>query len=423
MPSLAEQLAPFAGGSPFGYDGEAAFKPAKKVDVDEALAIYAPWEQPFAGVPSHARKMALACEAAGLPVHLRDSGPKYWGKHRELAEKEVGHLAARTVAAYLAQLWMLVPEKSHMKNLISHPFYPADVIRQLNGGKIFYTVWERQWVSQDYARILNQIAECWVPCEDNREMLLRAGVKEEKVHVVPCPYHADDPLLELRGKPRQPGPVRFYHVGKWEPRKEQDRIIGAFLTAFQPGEACLMLKTSAVAPKAEKLAPYPGSAAASLKGWLDDERVKQNGWTIQELTRYVMIFTRHFSEAKMHKLHETADVYVTLSRGEAVDIPALDAKLAGNLLLYTPSGGPTDFAGPDDVVVPTTGVVEAHPFYGWEEGATYYDYDFEAAVAGMQHAKRRIAEGDVEPSPMPEKMDSSRVGELIKERVQQVAGT
>ena len=69
---------------------------------------------------------------------------------------------------------------------------------------------------------------------------------------------------------------------------------------------------------------------------------------------------------------------------------AYDAKLAGRRLLYTPSGGPQDYADSSDVRVEPSGTVPAHPFYaqqmGWEPEARYLDYEFEAAVDGFRRA-------------------------------------
>jgi len=214
-------------------------------------------------------------------------------------------------------------------------------------------------------------------------MLVDEGVAEDKVRVVPCPFMPDDPHLALAGQERRPGPPRFYHIGKWEPRKEQRNIFLAFMRAFEPGEAVLMLKTS---PKSPPLDGYPVTAQAALLECLQDDHVKRRGWIEKEVARWIFVYAKRFTTAQMLNLHRMGDIYVSLSRGEGFDMPALDAKLSGNLLVYTNSGGTQEFAGPHDFEVSSQGTVPCHPFYGWPEYARYLDYDVDEAAKALREA-------------------------------------
>ncbi len=95
----------------------------------------------------------------------------------------------------------------------------------------------------------------------------------------------------------------------------------------------------------------------------------------------------------MLELHRMGDVYLSLSRGEGFDMPAFDAKLSGNLMVYTPSGGPQDFCGEFDQVVPISGIVECDPFYNWPKEARYLDYDVAAAARAIQRAMSLVTSG------------------------------
>jgi len=151
-----------------------------------------------------------------------------------------------------------------------------------------------------------------------------------------------------------------------------------------------MIKTSDKAPFFQG---YPPSLAVSLQEWLDDPRVKANGWTMENVGKDVFAVTKRISNKQLRLLHQMSNCYVSLARGEGFDMPAFDAKLSGNLMLYTPSGGPQDFAHPEDVRVEPTGLVDAHPFYRWAKGSQYLDYDFESVVEGFKAAATKVRNG------------------------------
>lgn len=95
-----------------------------------------------------------------------------------------------------------------------------------------------------------------------------------------------------------------------------------------------------------------------------------------------------------------------------MDMPALDAKLSGNLLVYTPSGGPQDFAAVEDIEVEATGRIPCHPFYRWPSGSTYLDYDIEAAVAAMREAAEAVSKRSPAP-PSLRSFSSEEVGKRM----------
>jgi hypothetical protein len=112
------------------------------------------------------------------------------------------------------------------------------------------------------------------------------------------------------------------------------------------------------------------------------------------MNKYVQVVQKRYTAEQMVKLHGACDVYLSLSRGEGFDMPAFDAKLAGNLLVYTPSGGPQDFASAHDLEVPMEGKRLRHPFYDdWEEDACYGDYHVMDAVKVLREAAKRVNAG------------------------------
>jgi len=320
----------------------------------------------------------------------------------------------------VAQVQMVVPTSGVLPMLVTHRHYSVEQLKSINARMVLSTVWERQTgVLPDDVAALNAAGEVWVATPAAIELLASAGVERDKIQCVPCPYLPDDPLLELHGREIRPGPVRFYHIGKWEPRKEQRMMMGAFLMAFRPGEAMLMIKTSERAPPFEG---YPSSPMAALTSWMSDEAVLANGWTPDNVGRGIYIIAKRLSGEQMVELHRMGSVYVTLSRGEGFDMPAFDSKLSGNLMVYTPSGGPQSFAGELDEVVPQTGSVDCHPFYEWPKDSTYLDYELSDAVDALRAAASTIRSGVRRRGVDLEPFSALSVGRAMRARLELLAG-
>lgn len=375
-------------------DASKAPEPIRSLaDYERGIVLKGPWETWGDGFSEHTRRNARALALAGAPLSLRSIAPRIriaMGEELSI-DRDYGDLLKNTVSSVVAQVIQLVPHEGSLHPFVSHRYYSVEQQQAINSRIVFYAVWERMaGLRPDDRDALNKAGQVWVASTATRDFLVSEGVKEERIRVFGCPYLPNDPLLALRGRERQKGRPRFYHIGKWEPRKDQHRLLGAFLCALRPGEASLFLKTS---DKAPFYADYPHSVQASTQSWLEDERVKSNGWTADNVGRDVLIATKRLSEDGIRSMHRIADCYVSLSRGEGFDMPSFDAKLAGNLLMYTPSGGPQDFAHPNDVLVPSSGLVPAHPWYKWCDGAKYLDWEFDAAIEGFRSAAKRIADG------------------------------
>lgn len=390
-------------GSIFDYKGVSPIGP---VSHDEdwqsrahevGISFVAPWEDPFGGFPEHARRLARALDSEETPVHLRSLDPgMQWlsttsTAHDRRRLRDAYHdLLMRSVRFYSVGIHMAVADDIMLQRLVTHRHLDPKQLRAVNKYKIISTVFERDRVSDAAVRFLNQVGQVWVANPTDKEMLTRCGVEHGKIRVIPIPHFPNDPHLALSDRTRTPGPVRFYHVGKWEHRKAHHELLGSFLLAFRPGEAKLYFKTTEAAPD---FSPYPSSPEESVQRWLQDERVKANGWaSLRDVNRDIFLMRTFLSSRQMVELHKTGDVYLSLSRGEGFDMPAYDAKLSGNLLVYTPTGGPKSFASETDIRVEPTGAVPCHAFYRWAD-AEYLDYDVEEAARALRTARRRIMAG------------------------------
>lgn len=416
MTTLAEQLTRFleAGGDqqPTGE--------GRQADFERGLVLKGPWETYADGFAEHTRRNARALAMSGLPIALRSVSPKIriaMGEEQEIDE-QYRDLLERTVSNIEAQIIQVVPTDGSLQLLTTHKYYSVEEHRFINGRKILYTVWERmKGLQDDDLRALKSVGQVWVACQASKDFLVSEGVEEAKVRVFPCPYLPSDPMLAIRSMDkRRASRPSFYHIGKWEPRKEQRNVLGGFLVAFKPGECVLLVKTSDKAPYFQG---YPTSLAVSLQEWLDDPRVKANGWTSDNVGKDVFAVTKRISDRQIQLLHQTSDCYVTLARGEGFDMPAFDAKLAGNLMMYTPSGGPQDFSHAEDVRIEPTGLVDAHPFYRWAKGSQYLDYSFDAVVEGYRRAAQKIRDG-VSACPDLSAFSADAVGKRMAEAVREL---
>jgi glycosyltransferase involved in cell wall biosynthesis len=273
------------------------------------------------------------------------------------------------------------------------------------GQTILYTVWERDRISDELVSTMSRVAENWVPCEQNAEMLRNAGVGN--VHVVPHPFDPADDICKLTRRKAQKE-KRFYHIGRWEPRKGQAELLLAYLRAFAPGEAYLTLKYHGGKWKDY---PEPHEAVTSA---LADEAVVANGWTRRNLDAGVKMIEGHLRRDQILKLHFHNNIYVSASHGEAWNLPAFEAKLAGNRLVYVAYGGEKDFAesAADLAIVPIMEPV--HPSYGWEPNAKWAGYTMQMLEGAFKAAKspKHFYQHDGLA-----KFTIAAVGKLMKERV------
>jgi glycosyltransferase involved in cell wall biosynthesis len=313
--------------------------------------------------------------------------------------EQMGYLRATTVeTAPVAIRHIILHNHHYAENVICPP--GARMARfedELNvyRSTIVYTSWERSTVHPELVVVLNRCGRVWVPCDMNARVFRNAGVKN--VDVIPCPFAPDmSPTAGIaapRGSELVPSGKRFYAIGKWEPRKNYDALIGAFLLAFKKRDrASLFLKTSEWGAWKD----YP-SPAESVAKWLSDPGVLANGWTRENYAERLRLVTTKLPEEKLTAIHRTNNIYVTCSHGEAWDLPAFDAKVAGNALVYTGWGGAEDYCEASDTRIHPDGVTltAVHPGYGWEPLAEWA----ECRLPAIQDALLRATPPEVRVQP------------------------
>jgi glycosyltransferase involved in cell wall biosynthesis len=270
----------------------------------------------------------------------------------------------------------------------------AETKERIFKSTIVYTSWERDRVDSALIEVLRGVGELWLPCDDNVKAFMASGMPPERIYVMSHTYnpatHLPTQIAWPRGSEVVPEGRRFYNIGKWEPRKNQHGLIGAFLHAFTPKDrVSLLIKTHGWGYWDD----YP-PPEESLEMWVQDERVIANGWTPQNIQRVLRIMVDKITDAEIAELHKQSNIYVTASHGEAWDMPAFDALCAGNSLVHVGYGGTRDYA---DLVTQFCTVTEVpftmgptHAGYFWEPGAQWANYEHADLVAALKQAKAPV---------------------------------
>lgn len=384
-----------------------------------------PWDGTAAAVRLHARALGMQ----GVPLLLRSfsnivvnrgvAEPVHVAGLDEEIEKEVGPWLKTDMAICAPVIKHLVVSDAARlrRQLIPRGAMPrnkddlaqvAEMRKSILDNTIVYSVWERDRVAQDIARLLQQAAEVWVPCRQNAEMLRAQGV--ERVQVIPHPYDAASSILKLTRRQWIPA-KRFYSIGRWEPRKGYDKLLAAFLLAYRPGSsATLTIKYSGSGQWRDYVTPEQALEQAVRGGAV-------NGWTMESARRQITLIDTQLKRSMIVKLHYDNNIYVSSSHGEAFNLPAFEAKLAGNRLVHVPFGGTADFCGPDDVAVPYE-LEPVHSSYGWEADARWAEYAVLALAQCLSDVEvpRSFSGG----SHLLQSHSLATVGALMLERVRAV---
>jgi glycosyltransferase involved in cell wall biosynthesis len=215
--------------------------------------------------------------------------------------------------------------------------HPADVevrhqwppdLRPPHAGRLaVIQPWEFGAIPVDWVEPMRgDVDEVWVPSEHVRDMYLRAGLEDDRVHVVPNGVDLDrfgpeGPRLELD---RAPG-LRFLFVGGAIARKGIDVLLTAWQVAFAGREdVSLVVKDF-------------GSGGVYRNA---DRSVLQTLAAAGAAPRVVHLES-DLPGDELAALYRSCDVLVHPYRGEGFAMPVLEAMASGLPVIVT-AGGPTD---------------------------------------------------------------------------------
>ena len=402
IPGLEEFWAPDE--SLAGIEHEAFDKPPKFAAGREHPNAYGvvyrgSFETLADGVCTAVRRNANALRRTRMPVFLSSPAHMHWNNgmversfYHELPPAvlaEVDHLTQIDHRRTVAFIEHFVPTLDYLIGLTTAgPLSGGTETKQaMLKSTAAYVAIDYPVISKEWAYRFNFFGAVMVPCGAAKRALETAGVTVPVV-VVPHPLAVRDPMRRA-GARYEGGTYRFLHVGKWEPRKLQHRLIGAFLLHFTPDDDVRLTMKCRPFWRSKD---YPLLPSQSVAHWSNQMAVKARGWTASTISRAVQVIEEGaLTREQLAKLYGQHHAYVQSGRYEGFDLPALDAKVAGHRLVAVAAGGPEDFVGPDDVIVNAADHRAPPEAYQGPEGCTWPDPSIhEFGVALQQAYARRL---------------------------------
>jgi len=305
-----------------------------------------------------ARELARALDVARVELDLRTVGPcgSDWSPETEgLPSHEIPDPDAVIV---------------HTLPGDCHRVLEIEGLQRGAGAKLVaYTTWEALTAPPELLQpLVESFDQIWVPSAPTAAAfataLPRTSAHNEPEMIRVIPHCYDDSLALPERKYADEHRFRFYWVGAWTARKNPGGLIRAFAHAFTPGSS------------AELVIHSPGCSMDAFVAALAATGLEQ-----RELPSIVLSH-QHLTEKSLAELHAEADCFVSATRGEAWNLPAFDALLAGRHVISQYG------LGSDEFLVGTS----ADLIDGWESPAQV-DVSFSHASDGSISMKTIGAQG------------------------------
>ncbi len=218
-------------------------------------------------------------------------------------------------------------------DLTIHHGWPPDFSRPGAGKLALILPWEFGAAPRAWARDQKRVDELWVPSRFVRDVLVRAGVAEERIQVIP--NGVDLELYAPEGERlRPPGTrgVTFLFVGGAIQRKGLDVLLRAWRLAFGPADdVSLVIKDLgansfyrhlSLRPDIDAAARDPGGAPLIYLG-------------------------EEWPEAELPRLFRGCDVLALPYRGEGFGMPLAEAMACAKPVIATDAGPAPEFCPRD----------------------------------------------------------------------------
>ena len=203
------------------------------------------------------------------------------------------------------------------------------------------TMFETDSVPAGWIARCNQMDAVWVPSQFNLETFSAAGVRREKLQVVPETVDEDlfNPATVCPMKLVQPADYNFLAVFEFIRRKGWDVLLRAYLTEFTADDdVCLHLRCH-LADDVE------GKQAGELRARLD-AFARTLGLDPARLPR-IELLGMPLATRDLPALYAAADCLVAPSRGEGWGRPQHEAMMMGLPVIATNWSGNTEFMTPE----------------------------------------------------------------------------
>jgi glycosyltransferase involved in cell wall biosynthesis len=254
---------------------------------------------------------------------------------------------------------------------------------------ILYSMFEASIVNEEWRKASSAMDMVIVPCEYSRQAFLATGVRQSALTVVPLginpvefnpdvePMQFIDPDGErLIAK----YPIRVMNMQELGPRKNIEGLVRAWIVATSSGvmnrSACLILKISAYSSgRYHKLAETLAAVRHELGISKNDHAP-------------IFINCRLFQYDEVAKYMAVATHYITMSRGEGWDLPAMQAAALGKILIVPNHSSYRDWASDARVKMLRDGkevkAAAEGPLKGIYGQATWTEPSVEEAISVLQ---------------------------------------
>lgn len=214
--------------------------------------------------------------------------------------------------------------------------WPPNLSAPEEGRWVIVQPWEFGSPPKDWMPAFrDQVDELWAYTRHVRDMYVRAGVPEDRVHIVPLGVDCDKfrpGLAPLASLPAKKG-VRFLYVGGSIARKGFDVLLNAWQKAFAPDDQVeLLIKDM--------------GGKTTYAGQTGERFVRQ----IQESGRFAPIHyvCDDLPPSDLPALYASGDVLVHPYRGEGFGLPIAEAMACGLPVVITAGGAADDFCSAEE---------------------------------------------------------------------------
>lgn len=181
--------------------------------------------------------------------------------------------------------------------------------------RVGVSVFETMSLPESWRAPLHEMDAVWVPTELHRAIYAQAGVRPERIHVVP--FAVDTDFFAPRQTPVNPR-FRFVYASVWDQRKAIDVLARAFVDAFPAHEPVeLVIQTSIPEMNGDQAQREALARLESAVGRLPAGE------------RRIEVRTRPLSQPELRDLYATADLYISSDRNNIWTLPCIETLAMG----------------------------------------------------------------------------------------------
>lgn len=211
---------------------------------------------------------------------------------------------------FTADINLVMAEQNHYYYFQDYP-----------GKKIAYFPQETDKLTDNFFERLFYFDKVWVLSDWQKEVLIKQGLNENKLEVVPIGF---DPESFYPEKNKPSGKIKIFHLGVFQYRKSSYELIKTFLNNYKNN------------PKVElRLAIDNKIYNKNNKNYLND-------LGIEEADNLVFLDT--LTKEGYQKEIRNSDLYYSCSRGEGWNLSLFHSIASGVPSIYSSCGGQTQFA-------------------------------------------------------------------------------